>query len=274
MAKYQAPSGISWNYDDKGQGDVLVFLHGWGVDRRIWRQQIKYFSEHYRVLSVDLPGHGESSWKAIPMESMGLDFKAWLDDLKIDSMTLIGSSLGGMFSLQIYALMPDKIKSLVMVGSMPKFAKSEDYPYGLDISQIRKLNAQVNSDYPSIINVFFRSLFTREERATRRFRWLQRFRRDVVNPQAKPLCDYLNILEQEDFRDVLKQVTAPVQFINGTHDTICTKKTVDFLRQLCPRARFDFFDKCGHFPFLSQPYAFNSLLQDFLSRHDKEGMEK
>ncbi|VAW19751.1 hypothetical protein MNBD_BACTEROID05-348, partial [hydrothermal vent metagenome] len=58
MAQYKGKSTIQWNYDHLGEGETLLFIHGWGVDRRIWRQQTKYFSKKWNVLSVDLPGHG------------------------------------------------------------------------------------------------------------------------------------------------------------------------------------------------------------------------
>ncbi|MBI3618181.1 MAG: hypothetical protein HY210_08205, partial [Candidatus Omnitrophica bacterium] len=78
------------------------------------------------------------------------------------------------------------------------------------------------------------------------------------------LVEYLDILEQEDLREVLKKVHVPVQFINGRDDEICNKETVAFLKAVCPESRFDFFEQCGHFPFLSKPYEFNQVVEEFL----------
>ncbi|MBF0522779.1 MAG: alpha/beta fold hydrolase [Candidatus Omnitrophica bacterium] len=257
-------SGIEWNYCLEGEGHTLLFLHGWGVDQRIWRQQTKHFSDTYQVLSVDLPGHGESSWKKVPLKVMAEDLNGLLEYLQISNISLVGSSLGGLLGLKIYELAPQKIKRLVFVGSMPRFSKAADYPYGLDVEKIRKLDGQVQADYPDIVNVFFRSLFTKAERQTRRFRWLQRFRRTEGFPVKQALREYLEVLEHEDLRDVLKRVSVPTQFINGREDAICDSKTVDFLKSICPQARFEFFEGCGHFPFLSKPYEFNDMLEKFL----------
>ena len=265
MSYITTQSGISWHYDCEGNGEPLIFLHGWGVDSRIWRQQTKFFSQFFQVLTIDLPGHGQSTWQKVPLAQMASDLKYILESLRLKHLTIVGSSLGGLFALKLYELFPQNIKRIIFVGSMPKFAKSQDYPYGLDLDQLRKLNRQLQTNYPSIINIFFHSLFTREERESRRFKWLQKFRRNDEAPIKEALAEYLDILEEEDLTEVLRSIQLPLQFINGKEDYICNRQTVAFLKTLTPRSRFDDFDQCGHFPFLSKPYEFNKILLEFLS---------
>jgi len=178
MPHLKAKSGIRWHYDTEGEGEHLLFIHGWGVDKKIWRQQSKFFSQYYRIMTVDLPGHGKSSWAKVDLETMVEDLKFILDKARFYKVTIIGSSIGGLVALKFYEKFPEEIQRLIFIGAMPKFSRSEDYPHGLDIEKMRKLGGHLHSDYPSIINVFFRSLFTRQERQTRRFKWIQKFRRD------------------------------------------------------------------------------------------------
>lgn len=264
MPNLITPSGIDWHYEFEGMGDNLLFIHGWGVDRRIWRQQLKYFSKFYRAISIDLPGHGKSEWKKITLETMATDLKEILMQLEAKEVNIVGSSLGGLLALKFYELFPDMVKRLVFVGAMPKFSRSADYPHGLDVARMKKLGGHVDSDYPSIVNIFFRSLFTKEERETRRFKWLQKFRQYDHVPMKQALAEYLDILEKEDLREVLKNIKVPVQFINGREDEICRVETVEFMKKLCPKAKVMYFDKCGHFPFLSKSYEFNEVLEKFL----------
>lgn len=266
MPHLRAKSGIDWHYEAEGEGDVLLFLHGWGVDKRIWRQQAKYFVERHKVLAVDLPGHGESSFIKVKLEDMAHDIMDVVNHLHIHKFTLVGSSLGGLVGLKLYQMYPDKFRRLIFVGSMPKFAKSADYPHGLDVAQMRKLNSQLNTAYPSIIDIFFRSLFTKEERESRRFKWLQKFRQTDEAPIKQALAEYLDVLESEDLREVLKTVQVPLLFINGTHDPICDMNTMMYIKGLTPKAEFNFFEKCGHFPFLSKPQEFNLVLENFLKQ--------
>ena len=60
-------TSLEWHYEIEGEGEPLIFLHGWGVDKRIWRQQTKYFSNTYKVLSIDLPGHGKNHLQKISL---------------------------------------------------------------------------------------------------------------------------------------------------------------------------------------------------------------
>ena len=264
MPHLKTESGIEWHYDVEGTGEHLLFIHGWGVDKKIWRQQAKFFSQYYQVMTVDLPGHGKSSWKKMDLEAMVTDLHALLTWERFDRVTVIGSSVGGLIALKLYEQFPDVVRRLIFVGSMPKFSTSKDYPHGLDIGKMRKLGEHLKTDYPSIVNIFFRSLFTKQERQTRRFKWIQKFRRDEKMPIKEALLEYLDIMEQEDLREVLKKVHVPVQFINGREDEICNKATVAFLQELSPASRFDFFEECGHFPFLSKPYEFNQVMEAFL----------
>ncbi len=266
MPHLKGKSGIEWHYEVEGEGDVLLFLHGWGVDKRIWRQQTKHFAQKYKVITLDLPGHGESTFQKVSLQRMAEDVIYLFEHIGAKHVTIIGSSLGGLLGLKLFSISPNKFNRMVFVGSMPKFAKSADYPYGLDVSQMKKLDGQLNTAYPSIVNIFFRSLFTKEERESRRFKWLQKFRQFDQVPIKQALAEYLEVLENEDLREALKSVSVPVQFINGTHDPICNMDTVKFLKELLPKAQFDMFENCGHFPFLSKPHEFNQVLEKFLNK--------
>ncbi|MBP9855091.1 MAG: alpha/beta fold hydrolase [Candidatus Omnitrophica bacterium] len=268
MPLIKGKNGIIWNYDIEGEGKTLLFLHGWGVDKRVWRQQSKYFSKKYQVITVDLPGHGQTSWEKMKLTDMCEDLSKILIRLCPGKITVVSSSLGGLFALKMYEAFPEKIERLVMVGSMPKFSKSEDYPYGLDVAEMRKLSGQLDQSYPSIVDVFFRSLFTKHERNSRRFKWLQKFRQFDNKPIKHALMQYLDVLEEEDLRSILEMTKLPMQFINGTEDEICKKEVLNYIRTVQPNARYDFFEQCGHFPFLSKPHEFNQVLESFLEDTD------
>jgi len=266
MPHLETDRGVHWNYQRLGEGPrVLLFIHGWSVDHRIWRQQLKFFKKNYRVLAVDLPGHGQSSWQAVSLEDIACDIQQILEHEGGKDLSIISSSLGGLVALKLADLFPIHIKQITFVGAMPKFARAQDHPYGLDMKKIRKLSGQCATDYPSIVDIFFRSLFTKEERQTRRFKWIQRFRKGQGAPMQAALVEYLDILEQEDLRGVLKKMKLPMQFINGTGDEICDSAAVAYLKELSPGSRFDALDQCGHFPFLTRPYEFNKVLEEFLN---------
>ncbi len=269
MPYLKMPRGLNWHYQIAGQGPTVLFLHGFGVNGRIWRQQTKYFSENYRVIVVDLPGHGQSDWQNISLTDMGEDIEFLLQYLGCQQIGIVASSFGGLVALKIFELNAGRIKFFVFAGSQPKFCTSQDYPFGLSTERIAKLAGQLKSDYPSMINIFFRSLFTPQERATRRFKWVQTFRKTDFVPRKEALLVLLSILEKEDLRDIFYSHNLPILFINGSEDYICQKSFYESLQEKIPSGRFVWFNDCGHFPFISRPHEFNGALADFLESQEK-----
>lgn len=268
MPYLKTPRGLDWYYESEGKGLPILFLHGFGVNGRVWRQQIKHFSGSHRVISVDLPGHGRSRWQKVKLADMAGDLRILLAQLDCRDIGIVASSFGGLVALKILETEKSLVKFLVFAGSQPKFCRTEDYPYGLERERILKLAGQLNSDYPSMVHIFFRSLFTRQERETRRFKWVQTFRKTDFIPDRQALLELLGILESEDLRDVFYALDLPVLFINGTEDYICQKSFYDDLGIKMPSAKFFWFERCGHFPFISRPYEFNKAVQNFI-----EGLE-
>jgi len=264
MPHLKSRRGMNWYLDCEGDGPLVVFIHGWGVDRRIWRQQFKYLSEFYRVVALDLPGHGQTPWQMMSLKEIAADLQEILGEQK-ESFHVIASSFGGLVALSLAEVAPERIRSFTFVGSQPKFSRAPDYPFGLERERIAKLAGQVERDYPSIVHIFFRSLFSRQERESRRYKWVQTFRRAVDVPQKEALLGLLAVLTEADLREVLFATKKPVLFVNGEEDYICPAGLYDDIKAQLPQAELAWFPGCGHFPFLSQPHEFNALVSRFLS---------
>ncbi len=264
MPHLKAPSGIEWYYEIEGQGPAILFLHGWGCNAQVWTQQVKHFSSTHRVLTLDLPGHGRSSWKKTGVEEMTRDVVHLIELLGINNAHVVASSLGAFLAFGLPSLRPGFLLSLTMVGSLPKFAQGAGYPYGLEPYRIKQLRQQLDTDYPAIVQIFFRSLFTRKERESERFKWLDSFRSPEMLPQKEALEAFLDLVEFEDRRTEFAKLRLPFFFMNGAEDYICPLDSVGYLKSVHPRARVELFESCGHFPFLSRPGEFNRVLEDFL----------
>ncbi len=260
--RWRTPGG-PWGGASHGRGPAVLFLHGWSVHSGVWRQQVKHFRRTRRVLTVDLPGHGATPWRALSLEELAAEVVRLLDLWGERHVDLVGSSLGGLIALKTASLVPERIRSVVFVGSQPRFSAAADYPCGLREEDYRRMERQLEADYPGIVLVFFRSLFTAWEREGRRFRWMMRFRREEPPPLRRALRHFLDILRTEDLRPILRTMACPWGCVIGTEDPICLRRTWERLRPQTRGGRFVWFDRCGHFPFLSRPYAFNAVLEEF-----------
>ena len=255
---------INWHYEISGEGPCLLFLHGWASSSRVFAQQVEYFSQKNKVLAIDLPGHGSTSWQPISFKNIVQEMDVVLTALGINSVSIIGSSMGGMIGLHFCAMLPNKVNRLVMVGSAPRFLQKPGMPVGLKREEMQRLKAQVGTKYQGILDIFFRSLFTIEERESQKFKWIHQFRKEENPPSQEALIYFLDMLEQEDLVSILKNIKIPIQFIVGRQDYICSEYSMEFLKTILPYARFDFIEKSGHFPFLIRSTEFNQQVEQFL----------
>lgn len=268
MPFIMTPGNISWHYELSGQGACLLFLHGWASNSRVFSQQKEFFSQDYQVLTVDLPGHGQTGWQPMSFQEIVQDIHFILEKLNIPSVSIIGSSMGGLLGLKLSCDLPDKVRRLVLIGSLPKFCRTPGIPLGLYPGQFLKLQDQVRKQYPNILEIFFRSLFTVEERETEKFRWLQQFRKNEKIPDQQALLNFLDQLEQEDLLPLVKEIPVPVQFLSGQQDYICPMDSVEFLKTMMPHAEFHLIEKSGHFPFIIHSSECNALIKGFLGKNE------
>jgi len=254
---------IQWHYEHSGSGEAIVFIHGFGGSSRWWWQQKEFFEKAHHVITLDLPGHGESTWQQISLHEMAMDIRHILEALNLSQINLVASSFGGLLAMELYRLIPEHISRISFVGAIPKFARSSSYPAGLDIEKIHTLSQQFEGNYASILDIFFRSLLTMKERESPAFKSIKELRQAENLPQRPALKAFLEILEKADLRDRLSSMICPVQFITGSDDYICPKAVMEWIQEHMPNARLDFIEGAGHLPFLTKSEQYNELVQNF-----------
>ena len=112
-------TGTSYDLTGLSGAPVLVLVHGLGLTRQTWDEFVPVFAEHYRVLTYDLPGHGES---ALPQEKPSLTVLSdqlveLLDELGIARAAIVGFSLGGMINRRFAMDHPSRVTALVILNS-------------------------------------------------------------------------------------------------------------------------------------------------------------
>lgn len=126
MKYYILYNGGKIYYSDSGTGDAIVFLHGYLETSDIWAGFSDKFFGDYRIITVDLPGHGLSKvyGECHTMEFMAGAVRDLLDNLGIKKIILIGHSLGGYITLAFAELYPEMLKAFCLFHSHP-FADTE-----------------------------------------------------------------------------------------------------------------------------------------------------
>lgn len=112
-------NGITIAYNDRGNGLPLVFLHAFPLNRNMWAQQEDALCSQFRIITIDLRGHGESDaplWR-YTLEQSADDVCALLDQLSIREAVFVGLSMGGYILFAFYRKYATRVKGLILTDT-------------------------------------------------------------------------------------------------------------------------------------------------------------
>ncbi|MCA1012414.1 alpha/beta fold hydrolase [Halobacillus halophilus] len=121
MPYFTEKHGKQLFYEDKGNGEAIIFIHPPGMGRKVFRQQ-HALAEHFRIIFPDLSGNGDSELvtKAPDITFYAREIKQLVDHLRIDKVSLVGYSCGGMVAQEFALTYPKRVHALILAGGFPK----------------------------------------------------------------------------------------------------------------------------------------------------------
>lgn len=252
--------GVHIAYTDNGKSDTtLLFVHGWCINKSYWSAQVAYFSKRYRVVTIDLPGFGESgknrsSWNA---RAFGKDVNEVIMQLKLKHVILIGHSMAGDIILQSAINAPKQVIGIVGVdnfksvgtGKGKKPSKADQQDYANAISAFKHHFKATAADYVN------HDLFSKTTSVEVRKRVLN----DVSHADSliATAC-----LENDSFDERAKLLRAKKKIYLINSDYTPTD-TLGMKADGIPYQVFYIHDT-GHFPMVEKPDKFNLLLAQVL----------
>lgn len=138
--------GTPISYEVSGTGEpTLVFIHGWSCDARYWRAQVPEFSKRYRVVVLDLAGHGHSgaARSRYTMSSFGEDVRAVVEATSSNNVILIGHSMGGSVIVEAARLMPGRIIGLIGIDTL------ENIEYPMTSEEVKEMTRPLEKNFRS-----------------------------------------------------------------------------------------------------------------------------
>ncbi|NOX51042.1 MAG: alpha/beta hydrolase [Gammaproteobacteria bacterium] len=152
-------------YESYGAGDVLLLLHGYSQSCKSWLPFVAEFLEAHQVVLIDLPGHGKSDpfSESLSIPEVARQVGRLLDAIEVTELNAVGFSFGGDVLFQMALIEPNKINSLVAVGSLGSW-DINDFPdlkesfnaANVDISEFHTSSAQVEKIFEQFGNYVVR----------------------------------------------------------------------------------------------------------------------
>ena len=264
------------SYHEMGEGEPLLMLHGSGPGVTAWMNfggNLPVFAEHYRCIAPDLPGYGGSS--PIAGEPVGAAVEAVLhlmDQLGIESASIIGNSYGAMVGGQFAAAYPDRIRKLVTIGGIgvPLFT---GFPY----EGIARLSEFVENPTREMIVHWLRSMVYNPAMLTEEL--IEARLSVALEPGAKETNAKMYSRQMLDMIAAgmsgpdavqgfayLPKIQAPTLMTWGRDDRVNPLDIAMLPLRLIPNVELHVFSKCGHWAMIEQKAAFEQVVLGFLKR--------
>lgn len=259
----KSSDGLDIAYQVYGKGEItLIFIHGWCCDKSYWKEQIKVLRKDYKIIAIDLPGHGESGLGrekfTIPM--FAEDVTSVIKHLKLNKIILIGHSMGVNVMLEAAILNLDKTLALFTIDGysiIPKILSKEE----LAALEKRQRAEWIEDDFEPYVYNWVRNWHHQPEETE----MIEKIAKDMSqnNPRAA-IESAINFMQwfNSDYPNSLKSIgNIPVISIASE-----SKPDVKVFRNHGVNF-YDFrMDGLSHFLMITHPEEFNEILTEQLHR--------
>ena len=249
-------AGIDLELFETGQGTPLLWLHG-GPGFSPKHPFVDQLAARRRVIAPSHPGFGKSSlpdWLD-SVDDIAHVYLELLDRLKLTSVDIVGTSIGGWIAAEIASKVPERIRRLVLVA-----------PVGVKLGSVDKLDipdvfAMPQDDASKLLfhdpdKMKVDTSKLSEEEATIMFR----------NRETLALLVWEPWMHNPKLRHRLHRATMPTLFIRGESDGLVSADYTNAYAKLVPNGRVQTISAAGHAPQLEQPQAFVAAVLEFLEK--------
>jgi 3-oxoadipate enol-lactonase len=255
---------LSLAYDEKGWGVPVLWVHGYPLNRTLWKPQLEGLADIARGLAIDLRGHGESQATSgvYTMDLLANDCAAFLDALGLhQAVILAGLSMGGYVSMAFCRRYADRLAGLILCATRARPDSAEgkqNRTNSAALAQERGVAAAVaglQSKLMAPITYECRPDLVETVKSMTESTSLE----GVIG-------DLLGMRERPDALSTLAAFEHPTLILHGAEDQIISVSEAEEMQTTLPNARLEIIPQAGHLLNLEQPQAFNAAVRRFLAQ--------
>jgi YbgC/YbaW family acyl-CoA thioester hydrolase len=256
-------NGVGLAVDTAGEGAAILFIHGYPLDRTIWRHQVEHL-EGWRRIAPDLRGMGHSDAPDLgySMTTYADDLAALLDSLGVDEVVLCGLSMGGYVAFEFLRRYPDRVRAIVLMDTRAE----NDSPEGRRTRDAAAQSAR-ESGARAVADAMLPKLFARETAELVGEPWRQVERMILAAPVPGIIGALAAMRDRADSTALLESMDdLPALIVVGEHDRITPPASAHRMAAALAESRLEIIKDAGHLIPVEQPAATTALLADFLNR--------
>ena len=272
MPEVALSDGVTLAYDERGdpRARPLVLIHGVSMSRRYFHRQLEVLGERYRVIALDLRGHGDSSkvetGHTIPHYAR--DLARFIELCQLEQPVLLGWSMGAFVAwdyLQQFGTAATA--GLIICDEAASDFKWDGFHHGfLDLPGLQSLMTDVQEDREGFLRHLVPLMFHGEARRND-VEWMVA---ECMKLPVGPLSAILFDQSVRDYREAVGTFDIPTLICWGRHDALLSVTGAGDLEERIPHAEIALFENSGHCPFLEESEKFNATVQEFMERIERQ----
>lgn len=244
-------------YTDYGSGNPLVLIHAFPTDQRLWKPQQDRLQHVFRVISVDLPGFGQSEMLApgVSIADYSHEIKKLLDHLKLPKVIIGGESMGGYVALAFAKHYPNAVAGLVLSGTRATAATQ------VEKNKFRENANNVLANGPkNHVDMLMTKLLSEDVDAT-----IRDYLATIVYSQngSAMAAAMFAMADRDDTMDVLTRLNVPILIITGENDRVISTQESMAMHKVAAHSQLTILPRGGHLINLEQPEAWNAAVIKF-----------
>jgi pimeloyl-ACP methyl ester carboxylesterase len=272
--KFANVGGINTRYISEGEGPTLVLIHGIGHSADVFYRNVDTLARDYFVIAPDLPGHGFTERMDLaggaPQPLFVRQLELLLDELGIDTYSVLGSSFGGLLACLMTLSRPSKVHDLIVVGSGGAFHSTDEQRRTLQkvlanasgamseptLESCRSRLAAICYDPTAVAEEILLTQLTSYGLG------------DRFEAFKSAISGYLASLDSEDCRVYgrLEAIKSRTMIITGRQDSRASVESHVQAKERIAGAELVILDGCGHLPYMEHVDTFNRIVLEFLRR--------
>jgi pimeloyl-ACP methyl ester carboxylesterase len=258
-------NGAQLHYEEAGSGPPIVLVHGLWMSGRFFQAQLDGLSDRYRVVALDLRGHGRSEHvtSGHTVAQYARDLRSLLEALELRDPVVVGWSMGALVIWDyVRQFGVTRLRGVVIVDQTTSDYKWPDWPHGFfDFDALRHVMAASQTDRRALLADFIPALFKAEPPSEQHAA--------LIREEAMRLPDTIAtaiIFDQtvQDYRDVLPLVAVPALVCTGRDEKLVPVAAEEWVAEQMPDARIVVFEESGHCPFIEEPERFNEVVDEWI----------
>ena len=250
----------------RGDGQPIVFAHGFGCDSNMWRFVAPRYEREFKVVTFDHVGHGGSNSDAFDpdryssLDGYATDVIELCEALDLADVVFVGHSVSAMIGAIACIRRPDLFDKLVMVGPSPRYIDDAGYVGGFAEADILEMLDSLDSNYLGWSTTMAPVIVGNADRPELGDELTASFCR--TDPTVAK--QFARVTFLSDNRDDLAKVTVPTLVLQCRRDVIAPIAVGEYVRDRLPHAEYLLLEATGHCPNLSAPEQTAAAIDDFI----------